>query len=230
MIKTKDEQRLRHELKYSISHEDDFILSSRLSKLFKRDLHADSHGIYRVSSLYFDTPNDIALRQKTDGVNEREKFRLRYYNDDTSFVRLEKKIKTNGLCGKQSVPLTRDQAVSLINNDIDFLLCSDKALLIELYSKMKGQLLAPKTVVRYDREAYIYEPGNVRITLDRNIARGLNATDFLTPKAWSVPAEYGTILEVKYDNFLPELAAMALSVPNRQSGAFSKYAASRRYE
>lgn len=57
-------------------------------------------GSYRITSLYFDTPSDTALRQKLEGVDRREKFRLRYYGEDLSFIRLEKKFKMNGLCGK----------------------------------------------------------------------------------------------------------------------------------
>ena len=161
MIKEKPPLKLRHELKHNINPQDDLILSSRLRKLFKHDANADSHGIYRVSSLYFDTPYDKALRQKIDGVNQREKFRLRYYGNDTSFIRLEKKFKINGLCGKHSVKVSQEQAVCIISGDINFLLECEHPLLLELYSKMKGQLLSPKTIVTYDREAFQYEPGNV---------------------------------------------------------------------
>ena len=122
------------------------MLSSRLRKLFLHDQNADSHGIYRVSSLYFDTPTDKALRQKIDGVNRREKFRLRYYGDDLGFIRLEKKYKINGLCGKRSTKLTAEQVRQILSGDMDFLLNGD-ALMQELYSKMKGQLLTPKTIV-----------------------------------------------------------------------------------
>ncbi len=87
---------MRHELKYSINFADYQILRARLSKLFQRDPHA-ALGEYRVRSLYFDTAGDDALLEKTNGVNRREKFRLRLYDGDTSFIRLEKKIKVNGL-------------------------------------------------------------------------------------------------------------------------------------
>lgn len=88
-IKEKQPLKLRHEFKHSINPQDDLILASRLRKLFPHDANADSHGSFRVSSLYFDTPYDKALRQKLDGVNQREKFRLRYYGTDTSFIRMQ---------------------------------------------------------------------------------------------------------------------------------------------
>ena len=231
MIKEKQPSKLRHELKHSINPQDDLLLTSRLRKLFRHDTHADSHGSYRVSSLYFDTPYDKALRQKIDGVNQREKFRIRYYGSDTSFIRLEKKFKINGLCGKHSAKLTAEQARQILSGDIGFLLDSGHPLLLELYSKMRGQLLAPKTIVTYDREAFLYEPGNVRITLDRNLRSGLASVDFLNPQLNHTSVHDGlTVLEVKYDEFLPELVRMAVQLPNRQASAYSKYAVCRRYD
>lgn len=222
--------KLRHELKHSISCGEDLILTSRLRKLFPHDKNADSHGSYRVSSLYFDTPYDKALRQKIDGVNCREKFRIRYYNDDLNFIRLEKKYKINGLCGKHSTKLTTKQVVAILAGDIEFLLTGD-TLMQELYSKMRGQQLAPKTIVTYDREAFLFEPGNVRITLDRNLRTGLASLDFLNPELHHAPVSDGvTVLEVKYDEFLPEIVKMAVQVPSRQASAYSKYAVCRKYD
>jgi len=222
--------KLRHELKHSINRGEDQLLASRLRMLFPHDKNADEQGSYRVSSLYFDTPTDKALRQKIDGVNNREKFRLRHYNGDLSYIRLEKKYKINGLCGKRSTPVTADQVAKLLDGDIAFLLESGDPLMQELYSKMKGQLLAPRTIVTYDREAFLYEPGNVRITLDRNLRTGLSSRDFLDPQRFHAPVSDGiTVLEVKYDEFLPELVKMAVQI-NRQASAYSKYAVCRKYD
>ena len=94
----------RHEWKHEINYSDMLILRQRLSAITKPDSHAVD-GKYEIQSLYFDNLKDKALREKLDGVNYREKFRIRYYNDDTSFIRLEKKSKINGLCQKTSVPI-----------------------------------------------------------------------------------------------------------------------------
>ena len=231
MIKEKSPLRLRHEYKHCIHAAEGQVLSSRLRKLLRHDLNADSHGIYRVSSLYFDTPEDRALRQKIDGVNHREKFRIRYYNGDLTFIRLEKKIKTGSLCGKLSAPLTKEETKNILFGDIDFLLQKENPLLLELYSKMKGQLLRPRTIVTYDREAFLYEPGNVRVTIDRNLRTGFRSLDFLNPDFYHADvSESLRVLEVKYDAFLPELIQMAVEVPNRQSSPYSKYAVCRRYD
>lgn len=131
-IKEKPAPKWRHELKHRINAADDLILAARLRKLFPHDKHAGSHGSYRVSSLYFDTPYDKALREKLDSVGRREKFRLRYYNGDTSFVLLEKKFKQNGLCGKHKAVLSEDEARQLLAGRDDFLLARPEALCAEL--------------------------------------------------------------------------------------------------
>ena len=222
---------LRHELKHQINLREDLVLSQRLRKLFTHDKNAGPYGIYRVTSLYFDTPYDSALREKIDGVNRREKFRLRYYGTDFSFIRLEKKYKVNGLCGKRSARITQEQAEKLLSGNYEFLLDSSEPLFIELYSKLKGKGLRPKTIVCYDREAFLYAPGNVRITLDRDIRTGLGSVDFLNPEIFYLRTiESGTVLEIKYDAFLPELVRMAVQVPGRQASACSKYVLCRRFD
>lgn len=225
LIKFKKQIKFRHELKHRINNLDRYDISSRLKKIFPLDINSNSHGYYRVSSLYFDTPYDKALREKVDGINKREKFRIRYYEDNLNFFKLEKKIKVNGLCGKISAKLNKQQVINILNNDIDFLLKEDHPLLIEFYTKLKLQQLQPKTVVVYDREAYIYNVANVRITLDSNIRTSTNVDTFLKPNSASINLSNNiTVLEVKYDNFIPEIVSMATKIKNRQASAFSKYA------
>ena len=134
------------------------MLARRLRSLFPHDPHAGPDGSYQVTSLYFDTPYDDALREKIDGAGRREKFRLRYYGTEPTFLKLEKKFKINGLCGKRSAQLTLGQAERLLAGEHGFLLESGDPLLTELYSKLRGRCLGPRTVVRYDREAFLYAP------------------------------------------------------------------------
>ena len=194
----------RHEWKYEINASDMIAVRQRLRAAARPDPHA-VEGKYLIRSLYFDNLADKALLEKLDGVNQREKFRIRYYNGDASLIHLEKKSKLNGLG-------------------------SGRPLVVELYSKMLSQGLRPKTIVDYEREPYIYSPGNVRVTLDYNIRTGLYCTDFLDPNCITVPAgDAPIILEVKWDAFLPEIIRDAVELSNRHAGAFSKYAACRIY-
>ena len=99
----------RHEWKHEISLSDRLALQARLGAVCAPDPHAPG-GQYRIRSLYFDTPSDKALREKLNGVDRREKFRLRYYNSDLTLIRLEKKSKRNGLGTKFQSPLTAAEA------------------------------------------------------------------------------------------------------------------------
>lgn len=221
---------MRHELKHRITYEDYLVIRSRLKHIADYDSHADRDGRYRVHSLYFDNIADKVLREKTDGVRCREKFRIRYYNEDTGFIRLEKKSRIYGLCDKVSAPMTKEQVRTLCSGATAVLRESCDALLQELYAKMQYQMLRPRCIVDYDREAYVYLPGNVRVTFDSNIRTGLYRNTLFDRELAAVPAEAGVIiLEVKYDAFLPELIAKAVRVPNRQAASFSKYAACRVY-
>ncbi len=139
-------------------------------------------------------------------------------------------MKINGLCAKQSAKLTAEEVQNILNGNLDFLLDSEQPLLIELYTKMKGQLLKPKTIVCYDREAFLYEPGNVRITIDRNLRTGLQSVDFLKMYFYTDVSDDIAVLEVKYDNFLPEIVKLAVQLPNKRASAFSKYAVCRQYD
>ena len=219
----------RREWKHPITYMDMMILRQRLQTVMRPDTHA-TDGRYLIRSLYFDTPGDTALREKVDGVSRREKFRIRYYNYDTSFIRLEKKRKLAGLGNKQSAPLTARQAQSIVDGDLDWMLTSEHGLIRELYSKMRTQQLRPKTIVDYTRDAFVYPPGNVRVTLDYDIRTGLGSTDFLNPDCPTVPAGDGAIiLEVKWDAFLPDTIRSAIQLENGRATAFSKYAQCRMY-
>ncbi len=227
----KEPVKLRHEIKYSINAFDDVILAERLKKIFHHDRHADSHGSYRVSSLYFDTPYDKALCEKLAGVRNREKFRIRYYNEDLSYIKLEKKYKKGNLCAKRSMSLTCDQVRSILRGEIDFLLEREEALACEFYSKIRGQLLSPKAMVSYEREAFLYEPGNVRITIDRNLSSELMTRGFPAERGRMADVSGGLrVLEIKFDEFLPDIVRMAVQVPSRRNVAFSKYAECRRFD
>lgn len=219
----------RHEWKHEINVSDQIAVRQRLRAVASADPHARD-GKYEIRSLYFDNPADQALREKVDGVNMREKFRIRYYDGDTSLIHLEKKEKCNGLTRKTSAVLTRQEAQAIADGDLEWMIHSDRALVTELYSKMKSRQLKPKTIVDYTREPFVYGPGNVRVTIDYNIRTGLFCTDFLNPSCVTVPAgDAPIILEVKWDAFLPSIIRDAVQLSGRRAGAYSKYAACRIY-
>ena len=219
--------KFRHEYKHQVNLADIYGLRTRLSAIAGHDSNCDADGTYFVKSLYFDNYMDKALREKIDGVNKREKFRIRYYGTDTSFIKLEKKSKINGLCNKVSCPITAEECQKIIDGDIEFMKDSEYELMHELYSKMKYQLLRPKCIVAYTRECFVYPPGNVRVTLDMNICGSNNVKEFLNPDLPFLQTYHDSILEVKWDEYLPQIIRDSVQVKSRRSAAFSKYAAVR---
>lgn len=219
----------RHEWKHEIDLSDLVALRRRLRAAARPDPHAPG-GRYQIRSLYFDTPSDRALREKLDGVNRREKFRIRTYNGGSSLIHLEKKSKLGGLCAKESAPLTAEEVRLLIAGHLDWMPQDSRPLLQELYTKMRTQRLRPKTIVDYTREAYVYGPGNVRVTMDYGIRTGLGSTDFLEPGSVTIPVPGSPIiLEVKWDAFLPDTIRAAVALAGRRTAPYSKYAACRAY-
>lgn len=205
------------------------VLRQRLNAVMKPDSHA-LEGKYFIRSLYFDTPSDTALREKLDGVSRREKFRIRYYNQDPSLIHLEKKSKLAGLGCKESAFLTPQEAQAIIEGRLDWMPHSPHPLVQELYCKMKSARLRPKTIVDYTREPFVYGPGNVRVTIDYDIRTGLRSTNFLDPRCITIPAgDSPIILEVKWDEYLPDIIRSAIQLEGRQVSAFSKYAQCRIY-
>ncbi len=219
----------RHEWKHEINLSDLISMRQRLRAVAETDPHAKG-GKYEIRSLYFDNLRDKALREKLEGLSRREKFRIRSYNGDASFIQLEKKAKRDGLGKKQKARLSPKQVQQIVDGSYEWMADSGDALIVELYSKILSQGLRPRTIVDYTREPYVYRAGNVRVTLDYNLRTGMRCTDFLNPSCVTVPAgKPVVIMEVKWDEFLPDIIRDAVQLPGRRSAAFSKYAACRIY-
>lgn len=219
----------RNEIKHIIAPGDRAMICASMRAVAKLDPHAKEKGYYAVRSLYFDNMADKALREKIDGVNQREKFRIRYYNGDPSVIHLEKKVKRDGVGYKVSCPLSRDEAQKIVDGNLLWMAACDRALVVELYARMKGEGLKPKTIVDYERIPFVYGPGNVRVTIDYNIRTGLQCIDFLNPDCVTLPTGGDIILEVKWDDYLPSVIRHAVQVKGRRATAFSKYSACRMY-
>lgn len=231
MTTVKQSPAYRHELKYQIGVPAYLVLRQRLRTVLMPDPYAGPEGTYRINSLYFDNADDKALKEKVDGINRREKFRIRYYNDDLSRLLLEKKQKVNGLCLKTSAPLPPKVYEQLLQGK-GMLPQGTDPLIQEFSFKMRSHMLGPRTLVSYLREPYIFPPGNVRITFDRDICTGLAhaGLDMRGVPLVPVVSRGEMLLEVKYDAFLPSVVSDILQLGILRVGAFSKYAACRQYE
>lgn len=221
----------RSELKHVVTRAHAAIIASRLSGLLRRDQNAGPDGRYLVRSLYFDTPENRAFHEKLEGLPIKEKFRIRLYNHDHSFIRLEKKVKHYGSGAKFKARVTEEEAQRILSDDIAFLKESEQPLLKVFYFKLKSERLIPRTVVDYYREAYFCPAGNVRVTIDSDMRASVSSTDLFDIHLPMVPImDTGIcIIEVKFDEFLPEYIRDAVQLSSCTSTTFSKYAAGRAY-
>lgn len=225
-------QTYRHELKYDIDRSVYLSLRQRLKAIMLPDPHTGTNGTYTIRSIYFDTMSNKALREKIDGAQKREKFRIRFYNDDLSSIFLEKKQKIDSLCLKSDAAISEAECRDILDGNLDFMMDHRNGLVRELYCKIKGQGLKPRVLVSYTREPYVYAPGNVRVTFDSKIRTTLSPREFLEKNVsdiCSTDTPFQMILEVKYDAFLPEIISLLLQSEGIRQTEFSKYGICRRF-
>lgn len=221
---------MRHELKYPLGRGEYEALRRRCALVMGRDRHVDADGGYSIESLYFDDLADSALLANYAGLSFREKFRIRRYGGNNATLHLEKKLKRGGLGTKFSAPMTAGELDALLHGDTAWMMKRSDSLIQELYVRMKTEHLRPKTIVTYRREPYVYGPGNVRVTFDYDIRSSICATDMLNG-AVLVPANPGLVLmEVKWDDYLPDIIADIIQEQTLRVSAFSKYASCRQYD
>lgn len=229
-VKTAAGPEFRHELKYLITTAQVQMLKSRLTGILSPDSHAVG-GSYRIRSLYFDDYDDRCFYENENGVDPREKFRIRIYNGSTDRITLECKRKERGKTLKTACPLSLEQTKQLMRGIPIGDIAGQPPLLQKLTVRMLTARMRPVVMVEYDRVPYVYRLGNVRITLDTNISSSSEIHRFLEPDIPRRPVlPLGQqLLEVKYDEFLPDHIYRSLSLNNLSQTAFSKYYLCRKY-
>lgn len=217
--------RYRHEYKYMINKMEEDILIIQAEGLMERDFHATSDGAYIVRSLYFDDYEDNCLMENESGLDLRSKFRMRYYNDDRTYVRLEKKSKVHGMTQKESCLLNLEECRQLINGKVPSISAELSEKKKRLFLEMQFHNMIPKVIVSYERVPFVYVAGNVRITFDRKITSSNDTMHFLEGGYSERPIlpQGFSILEVKWDELLPSLIKDVMQMDSLQWTAFSKY-------
>ena len=208
------------------------MLKSRFKALLKPDPFANENGEYFIRSLYFDTHENKALYEKIDGVPCRHKYRIRFYNHDASRINLENKIKRFNSVSKLSCNITKEEVEKIINGEYDFLKDSNEPLKIAFYQEITAEKLLPRTIVDYTRTPFVYPHGNVRITLDSDIrspSGQIGVNDMFNPNTPTVSVfpDERCVLEVKYDEFLPDFIHRIIQTEVTMTSSMSKYAACR---
>ena len=220
------EKGLRHEYKYLISKADAQLLKLRLPHIMERDPHAGESGQYTIRSLYFDDVSAAAYYEKMDGIDNRTKYRIRFYNYDGSNIKLEKKEKLGNLTRKTAQTITKNDARALEYARSQGCPDTPEGLTEELRLACNSRGLRPKVLVDYDRTPFLCRAGNTRITIDENLrTRPYIAHLFASPRAMTQVLEPDqVILEVKFDDFLPGYLADALADIPKVNMAISKFA------
>lgn len=225
MIKQK-ERHLRHELKYYIDCLQYQILRKNLAAVLKIDPHAGPDGRYHIRSLYFDDFKNTALSDKISGYRYRNKYRIRIYNYSDDYIKFERKTKLDQYVCKESVRLTREEAERVIAGDVTFLANSEKHFLKTFYLESRNKLLRPVVLVDYHREAYVHPVGNVRITFDIDLHTNLGSVALFDSNVCTmgVNKEQGVILEVKFNDVLPQHIRGLFPTTIRPRFAIGKFA------
>lgn len=218
----------RVENKYVVSDRDIALLKSRLNSVLKVDKHQKDDS-YLIRSLYFDTYGGKCANENDAGVDDRKKYRIRIYDASDSLIHLEIKQKKHSLTRKTSCDITKEETLALMSKELwnenlpEF---GERKALNDFLIKRKCQGLLPKAIIEYERSAYVYPIGNVRITIDRNISASSSFEDFFSHKVGRiipVMPKQMHILEVKYDELIPDFILQALQVDDLQKSTFSKY-------
>ena len=221
----------RKEIKHAISYADYAILKSKLKHIMRLDRNAGMNGKYLIRSTYFDNFENKVLNEKKEGYLNRDKYRVRIYGKSSSVVNLERKSKRNNLTFKSKCAMTQDEFEKIRVGVIDWMETDERALMRDLFHEMKYSQLKPMTVVDYEREAYIYPYGNVRVTFDSKVQSSMRNTDMFNKNLPMVDVLEPNlvILEVKYDEYLPDLIKFSLQAVDTRAEAYSKYQLSRMY-
>jgi len=211
----------------------------------KKDSHSGQRGSYEIRSIYFDDISNTCYKQNEAGTDPRAKYRIRCYNASEDRIVLEKKIKENGMTRKLQTDLTGEQYEMLTA----FPLHADGAcfgenmvepyasfyeqpsLVQELLLLKQTRLMQPKVIVAYDRTPFTEDAGNVRVTFDDRISSSVDFDNFFKGNLHRrlIMPVGETLMEIKYDEFLPAYIKEALELGRLSQTTFSKYYLCRRY-
>lgn len=221
----------RHEYKYRIDARQKAVLQIRAQGAMERDSHAGADGEYLIRSLYFDSPEDACFYENENGVDPREKYRIRFYNCDTSRISLECKAKIRGMTKKNACPLTLEQCRQFMAGEIpepDRDISPGQAA---MFTQMRQKGLRPVVIVQYIRMPFVCAAGNVRVTFDDAVVSSNDISGFLQREIplRSVLGTGESILEVKWDELLPSYIKEQLALDSLQWTSFSKYYLCRKY-
>jgi len=215
----------RHELKYFISFSSHKILSELFRSTMSPDPNGNENNEYWIRSLYFDSIENDDFYDKQSGVKTRKKIRLRIYDVNQQWVKLEIKNKDEQYMLKETASLNHEEARALIAGDREFLLNPDNRTMNKVYYFMTRDIYRPVVIVDYEREAYVGPVQDIRITFDKNIRASMVDFDMFNPRLNMEPVfeEPTMVVEIKFNRFMPGWLKDILSAFHSERYAISKY-------
>lgn len=231
MLAERTDDKFRYELKYVCSDLQLIELEQRIVPLLRKDPHINKNGYYSIRSLYFDDYYDSCYHEKENGTDPRKKFRIRVYDGNINHMSLEIKHKQKDKTKKEKTRITQEQYQYLISDTTQLYPLRDQPILNQLLLLKAEKLMKPSIIVEYDRVPYIAEEGNVRITFDRNIRSSKMVEDFIHKDIFmrAVMPSGQHLLEVKFDEFLPDYIYRILNLESMIKTSFSKYYLCRKF-
>lgn len=215
----------RHEDKYLLTRTEEALMIQRATAVMQRDDHAGSDGYYRIRSLYFDDNTDSCYYDTESGNDPRAKFRIRIYDRDTSYIRLEKKIKNKGMTRKVSSVITKDECEAIIDGRYSEVLEKAVDTKGELIAEMQIKGLKPVVTVTYDRYPFVYPSLDIRFTVDSNLCYESDVYSFLCENSVDIPVRTSgeRIMELKWNSVMPRHLVDFFRIETLQKDRFSKY-------
>lgn len=219
----------RHELKFYINYKDYQYSKYVLDQLMNRDTYQKKDEGYFIRSMYFDDIYDTSVEEKLAGVEKRDKYRLRIYEFNQNWAKLERKRKVNNYVEKDTIILTREDAYNTIGGRYQKLLDTGDPNAETIYFDLKRSYKKPVVIIDYLRDAYMLDYNNIRITFDKNIRYNDTDLDIYNPDLTTIPIqkEHIIIMEIKFNNFLPDWFVKQLTLDSATYSAISKYCQSR---
>lgn len=224
-VRVFEQEKYRHELKYICPESELRVIERRISGVMHADAHADGNGEYLIRSVYFDDYKHSCFYDNEDGVDPRAKFRIRIYNYSDARISLEKKLKNRGMTNKQICLLDKQTCMRMLRGERIHDCLGRHQLLNEWILLNETMRFRPVMLGEYVRKPYVYRLGNVRVTFDRNICASPQVTrifDREISRVSVLPTNYH-VLEVKYDNYLPDVIYQLVENGHMIQTTFSKF-------
>ncbi len=219
----------RHELKFYINLADYEYCRSVLSYLMHRDSHQKNKQGYFIRSLYFDDIYDTSVEEKLAGTEKRSKYRLRIYDCNQNWAKFERKSKYNDYVQKSAAIITKREAGDIIKGNYECLLNYQKNEINSIYFDVKKKYIKPVVIIDYIRDAYKLDYSNIRITFDKKISYNDSNFDIFNQNIKTIRLQSNDVIvmEIKFNNFLPQWFTKILKLNNPVRSAVSKYCQSR---